>query len=451
MSKQDWREFIQYLKQNSPEDVITIREEIDPILEITALISEYEKRGMNPVLLCEKVKGSTYPLLAGVASTRKRLAQALGVEHKDLADEYRRRSKNLIPSTVIQDAPFCANVDTGDAIDIGKFPLRRYFPVDADRYITAGLVVARDPHTGLTSFGYHRCQYKGKDKLGISLHSRKWVWEFHDRAEKMGKNLEVAIVVGVHPALSLGSMAMLPSNQEKYDFVGGLFDEPMELARSQHFDLRVPAWADLVIEGEILAGVREPEGPFGEFTGYASHRSTQHVFEAKAVSYRDQMIFQSTGAFSHECHSILALSREVDVATAVSKTVPNVRAVCVPFSGGGVFHAYISIKKTFNGQPQQAMYAAFGIDHCLKLVVVVDEDIDVFNEEEVVWALATRFQADRGVLVLPNSMGVILDPSTNAAGDTSKMGIDATKPLGEYAERLSLPDDLKERARRFIK
>lgn len=451
MSKQDWREFIAYLKQNSPQEVFTIKEEIDPDLEITALIKEYEKKGIDPVLICENVKGSKFPLVTGVATGHRRLAQSLGVEYKSLWNTYQKRSRNLIPPKLVKDAACYANTDTGSDIDLGKFPLRTYYPVDAARYITAAIVFAKDPVTGLTSFGYHRCMYKGKDKLGISLHSRKWIWEFHDRAEKMGKNLEVAIAVGVHPVISLASMAMLPANQEKVDFAGGLFGEPMELAPCRYVDVNMPAWTDLVIEGEILAGVREPEGPFGEFTGYTSHRSTEHVFKAKAVSYRDGLMYQSTGAFSRECQSILALSREVDVFNVVSKTVPNVRAVCVPYSGGGVLHAYISIKKTFNGQPQQAMYAAFGLDMCLKLVVVVDEDIDVFNEEEVLWAMSGRLQADRGVLVLPNSMGVILDPSTTASGDGSKLGIDATKPLGEYAERLSLPTELSERVKRYMK
>jgi 2,5-furandicarboxylate decarboxylase 1 len=451
MSKQDWREFIQSLKRNSPEDVITIKEEMNPILEITALLNEYGRKGRHPVIIFEKIKGSPYSLVTGVGSTHERLAQALGVRHKDLWDEYRKRSKNLIPPTVIKKASFHANVETGKEIDIGKFPLRKYYPIDADRYITAGMFFAKDPVTGLTSFGYHRCQYKGKEKLGVSLHSRKWIWEFQNRAEKMGKNLEVAIVLGVHPIISLASMAMLPANQEKWGLAAGLFGEPMELAQCQHIDVKVPAWAELVIEGEILAGVREPEGPFGEFTGYSSHRSTEHVFRAKAVSYRDGVLYQSIGAFSRECQCINVLSREVDVLTAVSKTVPNVRAVAVPYSGAGVFHAYISIKKTFNGQPQQAMYAAFGIDHCLKHVVVVDEDIDVFNEPEVLWAMATRLQADRGVLVLPNSMCVILDPSTTTAGDTAKMGIDATQPLGDFADRLSLPEELNEKVRQYMK
>lgn len=451
MSKQDWREFIEYLKRYSPGDVLTIKEEIDPVLEITALIHENEKKGVNPVFIFENVKGSTFPLITGIASTRKRLAQALMVEERGLVDEYMKRGRNLISPKVLKDASFYAHVETGKAIDIGKFPLRKYYPIDGDRYISAGLVCAKDPLSGRNTIGYHRCQYRAKDKLGISLHGRKWMWEYQQRAEKIGRNLEAVIVLGVHPIISFGSQAMVSWNQEKFDFIGGLFNEPMELAQCKHVDVLVPAWAELVIEGEILSGVREPEGPFGEFTGYASHRSTENVFKAKAVSYRDQMTFQSTGAFSHECQTLLRIPREVDATIAISRTVPNVRAVCVPYSAGGMFHAYVSIKKTANGQPQQAMFAAFSIDHNFKLVVVVDEDIDVFNEQEVFWALATRLQADRGILILPNSMGNILDPSTSAAGDGSKLGIDATKPLGAFADRLSLPSEVIEKVRRFMK
>ena len=169
-------------------------------------------------------------------------------------------------------------------------------------------------------------------------------------------------------------MALLPYDASKFELLGGLFEEPMETARCSSIDLMVPAWSEIVLEGKILSGVREPEGPFSEFTGYASSRSTEHVFHVEAVSYRDEPMYQSIcSGFAGDHNTIMGFTRETDVIEAVRRTVPNLQAVHVPNSGCGIFHCYISIKKTAEGQPQQAIYAALGIDHGCKLVVVVDD------------------------------------------------------------------------------
>lgn len=447
---QGLRDFIEKMKADRPDEVIQIRKEVDPKYEITAIMLEGERNDHYPLFIFERIKGFTIPVATGVLSHRKRFADALGVPLEDATKTYIQRLARRIPPKDIGKAPFHANVQVGSQIDLTKLPILTYFPVDPAPYITAAMVVTRDPVTGTDTLGYHRCMLKGKNKLGISLHSRRRVWEYQLRAEELKQDLPAAICIGLHPIHSLASMALLPYDVGKFDLIGGLFGEPMEVARCNTIDLLVPACTEILLEGKILAGAREPEGPFSEFTGYSSARSTENVFVVEAVSFRDNPIYQSIcSGFAGDHNTVLGFTREADVHEAVRRTVPNVRAVHVPISGCGIFHCYISIKKTAEGQPQQAIYATFGIDHGCKLVIVVDDDVDVFNEKDVLWALSTRMQADRSIMIMPRSMGVILDPSTTEKGVTTKVGIDATQPLGPYAKRLELPADARARAEEF--
>jgi len=445
--RQGLRDFVEEMKKRRPNEVVHVRDEVDPKYEVTGIMLEAERHGHYPLFLFDHIKGSNIPLVTGVISHRKRFADALEVPLEQATQKYIERSTKKIAPRDIGKAPFHANVQTGSQVDLTKLPLLTYFPVDPGPYITAAMVVTRDPVTGTDTLGYHRCMLKGKNKLGISLHSRRRVWEYQQRAEGLKQDLPAAICIGLHPIHSLASMALLQYDESKFELIGGLFGEAMEMAKCSTIDLMVPAQTEIVLEGRILSGVREPEGPFSEFTGFSSARSTQHVFVVDAVSFRDNPIYQSIcSGFAGDHNTVMGFTREFDIYEAVRRTVPNVKAVHVPISGCGIFHCYISIKKTAEGQPQQAIYAAFGIDHGCKFVIVVDDDVDVFNEKDVLWALSTRMQGDRSIMILPRSMGVILDPSATEKGVTTKVGIDATQPSGPYAQRLDLDADTKSKA-----
>jgi UbiD family decarboxylase len=339
---------------------------------------------------------------------------------------------------VVQDPPFRHTILTGDRVDLSKLPIPTYFPGDPGAYITAALTVARDPDTGVETQGYHRCQIKGKNKMGMSLASRRRMFEYQRRAEARGKNLECAIVLGLHPVIGMGALASPPPDISKFQVVGGLFREPMQIASCETVDLMVPAWGEIVIEGEILAGVRETEGPFGEFTGYLSGRSTHHVFMVRAISLRERPWYQSISSGRAPDHVLpLAVLREMEIRNVVSRIIPNVKAVHVPTSGCGAFMAFVSIKQTRPGEAKHAISAVFGADHYLKFVAVVDDDIDVYDESDVLWALATRVQADRDLVAISGSLGAMVDPSATEQGVTAKVGIDATRPFGQpFAEKL---------------
>ena len=451
MSSQDWRSFIEDVEKSAPTQLVRIREEIRPAYEITAFMTELERQGSAPLVIFENVKGYSVPVVTNLLGSRLRAALALKIEEQDLYKEYSQRIKSFLPEKVVTHSLGHFRVYTGNEVDVQKFPILTHFQADPAQYITAGLIVSADPDTGTTSMGYHRMMVKGKNRFGISLHSRKRLWDYQRRAQERGKNLPVACVLGVHPVISLASMGVFPIQVSKFEVAGGLLGEPLEVVEGINVPLKIPAYSEIVLEGEILSGVQEPEGPFGEFTGYSSFRSTQNVFVAHTLYHRENPLYQSICAgFSAEHNGLLAIPREADLFQALSRSVPGVRAVHVPLSGCGFFHAYISMKKTAEGQGKQAILTALGIDHALKLVVVVDEDVDVYNEFNVLWAISTRFQGDRDLVLVPGTMGVILDPSSSEDGVTARMGLDATKPLHEKAVRLKIPKEAQEFAKRLI-
>lgn len=450
---QDLRDFLQQAEATG--NVRHVGEAVKKEYEISTLMMDLEKEHRHPIVVFDQVENSAFPVVTNIIGCRERFAEGLGVSADEVASTYAARIKNRIEGVaVIESPPFAAHCLTGDEINLYNLPIPTHFPIDAGPYVTSGLCVAKDPESGAETLGFHRMQLKGKNKLGISLHSRQRLWEYFRRSEERGENLKAAIVIGVHPNISLGSMALVPYDQGKYGAIGGLFEEPLHVADCMTADLQVPAYAEIVLEGEILADVREKEGPFAEFTNYACFRSTENVFQVNAIRYRENAFYHDiTPGMSSEHITIVAVQREGDVLNALHQTLPNIKAVHAPFSACGLFHCYISMKKIAEGQPQQAIYAAFAVDHNIKMVIVVDEDVDVFNEAEVFWALATRLQADKGVTILPQhlGMGVTLDPSTDELSRSSKMGIDATKPLSGFAPKIEMDETVEAAVKRLHK
>ncbi len=451
---QDLREFLRTFAHLFPNQVLRIDRELSPIFEPTALIMELDRLKHYPLVTFEHIAGSSFPVVANILATRQRLSLAMNAGPESAAAVFAEGIKTAIPPRLISEAPFQANRLAAEKVDLRHFPILTHFPVDAGPYITAGLVMAKDPLTGADTCGYHRMQLKGPNKLGVSLHSRQRLWEYLRRAEQAGHNLEAAVVIGVHPAVSLGSMALIPYDQGKFARIGGLLGEPLRITPCRDIGVEVPFFAEIVIEGEILAGRHEPEGPFAEFTNYASYRSTENIFMVKSIQYRDQALYQSiTPAMSADHVTIVAVQREGDLLRALNQTLPNIKQIHAPLSACGLFHCYVSMEKIAEGQPTQAILAALAVDHNIKLVIVVDADVDVFDEAQVLWAVATRVQADRDVLIIPQhqGMGCTLDPSTDELSRSAKMGIDATKPLSGFARGIDPDPAAQAKARQLLR
>jgi 2,5-furandicarboxylate decarboxylase 1 len=454
VDNQSLRGFLRMVETRYPEDVVRIRETVDPKFDMTALVFELERAGRNPVLVLENVAGFDIPVVTNVAANRKLLAACLGVAPNDLPTAFRERCQKYIPCELVAQSAWNDIVIEGDDVDLTRLPIPLQFSVDGAPYITAGQISARDPVTGIDTTGFHRLMLKGKNRLGVSLHSRRRMYECHRRAEEQGKSLPAAITIGTHPLHYMGSMVYAyPPNVRKFEIIGGLFGEPYRLARCGIDDLEVPASAEIIIEGEILAGVHEPEGPFGEFTGYASYRSTQNVFVAKRLRMRgDAMYHAVTSGMSKDHILVSCITREGEILNALKRNLPNVRAVHVPHTTCGAFMAFISMKKTADGEPQMAVMATLGTELYTKYVIVVDDDVDIFDLNDVMWAVATRVRAEKDIFFIPGAKAAILDPTSDPQNFTvTKMGIDATRPSGrDFAERLVIGEEQRARARQLL-
>jgi 2,5-furandicarboxylate decarboxylase 1 len=451
---QSLRGFLGMVARDYPDELLQIQQPVGVRFDTTAMIFELERAGKTPVVIFGNVEGHTMPVVTNIAANRRLLAACLGVDASDLPTTFRERCQRPIACERVDTARWSEVVLEGDQVDLAKLPIPLQFPVDAAPYITAGQIVARDPVTGVDTTGFHRLMLKGPNRLGVSLHSRRRMYEFHRRAEERRQSLPAAITIGVHPLHYMGSMTYAyPPGVRKYEIIGALFREPYRLAPCGIADIEVPAGAEIVIEGEILANVREPEGPFGEFTGYASYRSTQNVFVAHRVRMRRDAMFHSVvSGMSRDHIQISCITREGEILNTLKRNLPNVQAVHVPHTTCGAFMAIVAMKKTAEGEPQMAMMATMGTELYTKYVIVVDEDVDIFDMNDVMWAIATRVRAEKDIVFVPNSKSAILDPTSDPKTFTvTKMGIDATRPSGEdFAERLAIGDEQRARARRIL-
>jgi UbiD family decarboxylase len=454
LDRQSLRGFLHMVETDYPDELLRIQQTVESQFEMTAIVYELERSNKSPVVILEKINGYEMSVVANVAANRRLLAACLGVDPRDLPSAFRERCQKYIPCETVEQAAWDDIVIEGDAVDLTKLPITLQFSVDAAPYITAGQISARDPVSGIDTTGFHRLMLKDKNRLGVSLHSRRRLYEFHRRAEEQGNSLPAVITIGTHPLHYMGSMVYAyPPKTRKFEIIGGLFGEPYRLARSGVEGLEVPAGAEIIIEGEILANVREPEGPFSEFTGYASYRSTQNVFVAKRVRMRGDAMYQAVISGMSRDHILVScITREGEILNALRRNLPNVRAVHVPHTTCGAFMAFISIKKTADGEPQMAVMATLGTELYTKYVIVVDDDVDVFDINDVMWAVATRVRAEKDIFFIPGAKAAILDPTSDPENFTvTKMGIDATRPAGrDFAERLVVSEEQRARARSIL-
>ena len=438
----DLRTFIAQVESTDPEEIARVTKPISPRYEITALLTQLERSKRFPLLFCEKVNGSDAPVVINVQVSRKLMAFALDCRPEELAGTFSARQSQPISPVELSAAPVHEVVRLDEEVDLTRVPLLTHYDVNAAPYITAGIVVAADPDTGVRNTSYNRLMLAGKRELRIFMAVGRHLWTLHNKAEGRGEPLPIAIVIGVHPLFSLGAQAFTPSTEDEYAVIGGMMGEPLRVAKAKTVPILIPADAEMVIEGRILPHIRREEGPFGEFTGHAVSKDERQVIEVTAITYRKNYIFQDVHAGYTEHKLMGAVPREAALIKAVHQTVPTVKNVCMPVSGNCRFHAYVSIAKRTPGQAKNAICAAFAADMLLKHVIIVDDDIDVFDEEQVLWAVSNRFQADRGLVVISNAQGSELDPSAGPGGVNAKMGLDATKPLSGFAPELRVPDEI---------
>jgi 2,5-furandicarboxylate decarboxylase 1 len=344
---------------------------------------------------------------------------------------------------VVQDGPV-KEVKITKNIDLqGYLPVITHYEKDGGPYITAGVVIAEDKANGIRNISYHRLQITGKDEIRLLIQPRH-LWKLYTEKEKEEKPLEVAVAIGMDASIRLAGAtwgSLIPLGFDELSIAGALRKKAVEIVPCETVDVMVPARAEIIIEGEILPRMRKTEGPFAEFTGTYGDVWENPVLRVKAITHRKDPIYQDLLTFTPEHHLLLGIPYEPVVYQAVRTYVPGTIAVHVTPSSCGKFHAVICIKKEHEGDGKDAILAGLYSIRDIKLVTVVDDDVDPYNSREVEWAVATRFQADRDLVVISGAKGNELDPSCPQLALTAKMGIDATKPLErrERFEKIRIP------------
>jgi UbiD family decarboxylase len=447
----DLRTFLELLKERFPEELITITDRVEPDYELTAIVKEIEKRA-NPAVIFRHLQGNPLPIVVNVLGSRKRIALSIGSTVEDFYEVWNKKLQTLVKPSFITSGPTHEVVLKGNQVDPARFPIHRYFEQDAGQYITNALMVVKDPETGIRNLTFSRTQLIDRVTLRNSMHSRGHQWMIYGKAERMGKNLEVAIVIGAHPAVLLAAATrFVPLGLDEYEIAGALLGEPVELVKCESIDVEVPAHAEIVIEGEILANVREDEGPFGEYTGYASGRSTRNVIKVKAITHRKDAYYHDIMAGNSSEHLLLmGVPKQAIVFQRMKQVLPGVKQMNWPISGVNLI-CFIQLSEPVeDGLPNLAGTLLLGLDSYVKIVVVLDEDINIFDERDVFWAISTRVNPSSDTNILKNLFCNRLDPSATESGTVGKMIIDETMKKGGQYNRLTVPKAIERTARQKV-
>ncbi|MGH8801406.1 MAG: UbiD family decarboxylase, partial [Casimicrobiaceae bacterium] len=350
--------------------------------------------------------GHAIPVISGFMSRRSWIAETLGVAESDLPQRMLDALANPLPWREVTAGAAPVQEVAHDGVDIRRLlPIPKHNEHDSAPYISAGLVIARNPRTGAQNVSINRIQVNAPDRMGMLILPRH-LHAFQSAAEEAGEALPVAVVIGASPAALLASQAILPIDHDELTVAGALEGQPLDVVRCQTSEVRVPAQAEIVIEGRVLAGVREPEGPFGEFPKYYSPQQKREVIAIDRVTHRRNPIYHTIVPAAMEHLLLGAISREATMLAHLKRSFPNVTGVHLAVGGACRYHLYVQMRKTREGEPKNVIMDAFGGHYDIKHVVVVDEDVDVFDEQEVLWAIYTNVDPSRDVDVLKNQYNI---------------------------------------------
>lgn len=433
----DLRHYLDQLRTTRPSDLVIVSREVDPVQEAIALVRNLEARGRDPAVLFENIRGAHMPVLVNVHASSARLALALGVAPEALNETYVKRMEHLIPP-VMGNGPVQECIIPEGEIDLARFPFLTPFANCPAPYISGGIMVVKDCETGIRNLSYIRMMITGRNTMTMNAAPFQHTDTIIRNAEKRGRTCPAAIILGYHPAVAMGSLAKVPFDVDEYDCCGALLEEPLPLVKCRSIDLEVPAHAEIVMELEIFPGEQVPEGPYGEFTGYALPAEKQPVVRVRAITHRRNPIYQDVTAGAREHLLLGKIPKEATQERFLRGLFPIVRRVHMPFSGRGRFHLVISVGKHRPADIRRLILAAYINDHFIKHVYVVDEDVDVTDDAAVLSAFATCFQADRDLVMIERMPGSSLDPSGYAGATGSKLGFDCTRKGERFPPRFHM-------------
>lgn len=442
MPTKDLRSFLDLLKKHG--ELLSIEEEVDLKFEVAEILRQFDKAS-GPALLFEKVRGHSSRIAGNLVGTKKRLALAFGLQsdEKLLETYHRRRARKIAPRSVKQGPVKQVVIKEAKKVDLNILPIPIYHEADGGPYITCGILTAKDPLTGLRSMGLHRLHVKGAKRMGVHL-SNPPISRFAAEAEKNGKPLDVAISLGVHPVMLLASIVSSPT-EDKVAIASSLLGNPIQLVKCETVDAEVPADAEAVIEGRILPNLREKEGPFGETSGYY-FSDNSHVIEVTAITCRKDPIVQALHPTVREVSLLGGPAGEAEMLRMLRERGFTVTDLAVSQASNRT-HVALSLRKNHEAEPRQLLYFLLSGVPYIKHAVVVDDDVDVHDPDDIEWAIATRFQGDEDMVVIPNMRARAIDRSKKEGNLMTKVGLDATVPLAlkEMFKRISVPREVREK------
>ncbi|MGG7221430.1 phenolic acid decarboxylase BsdC [Bacillus sp. ATD] len=462
MAYQDFREFLAALEKEG--QLLTVNEEVKPEPDLGAAARAASNLGdKSPALLFDNIYGYHNARIAmNVIGSWPNHAMMLGMPKdtpvKEQFFEFAKRYDQF-PMPVKREvtAPFHENEITGDINLFDILPLFRINQGDGGYYLDKACVISRDledpDNFGKQNVGIYRMQVKGKDRLGIQPVPQHDIAIHLRQAEERGINLPVTIALGCEPVITTAASTPLLYDQSEYEMAGAIQGEPYRIVKSKLSDLDVPWGAEVVLEGEIIAGEREYEGPFGEFTGHYSGGRSMPIIKIKRVYHRNNPIFEHLylGMPWTECDYMIGINTCVPLYQQLKEAYPNeIVAVNAMYTHGLI--AIVSTKTRYGGFAKavgmRALTTPHGLGYC-KMVIVVDEDVDPFNLPQVMWALSTKMHPKHDAVIIPDLSVLPLDPGSNPSGITHKMILDATTPVapetrGHYSQPLDSPLTTKE-------
>jgi 2,5-furandicarboxylate decarboxylase 1 len=422
----DLQAYIDYLEQNN--HLVRVKSEVDANFELAGIAKKFEG---DKVVLFEKVKGRDYPVLIGLYWNRKLIAEFFGTTSAqlpfELSDHIRKWRQSPMDPVIVDKGP--ANEVIHKDPKLSQLPIPHHAEGDGGPYLTSCVVIANDPDTGVRNTSIHRIMMTGENRMTMLLEELGHLMDYYKRAEAKGQPLEITVNNGVDYAVCMAGATPAsgaPIGMDELGIASQIRGKPVELIKAQTVDVEAIADAQFVIEGRMLPGIRELEGPYAEVTGYYAEVEERWVLDVTAITHRKQPVFHSilSGKEVYNCYSIIAGASAYE---KVHSLVPEVTAV--HFSDGSVpYHLVVQIDKKTEGIQRDAIMAVFDSLAFAKMVTLVDTDVDVYSVIDVEWAVATRCQLDKDILMIPDGIGHRLNPSVENDKWT-RMGIDATVPL----------------------
>lgn len=418
-----------FMKLENTEDIIEINDELNCEFEVAKVLRQYPK----DTVILTNVKNSEMPVVSGICNTREKIAKSINCEVNEITSKIIEASDNPIK---VENFTDFSEYNTTEA-DLSKLPILTHYKRDGGAYITSGVVFARDPETGIQNASIHRMMVLDDKRLAIRIVPRN-LYTYFQKAQKLNKDLEIAIAIGMDTAILLASTTSIPIDYNEMDVANAFKNGELTLIKTES-ELEVPQ-ADIILEGKISVTETTAEGPFVDLTDtYDIIRDQPIITLSKMHIKKDNPCYHAILPAGFEHKLLQGLPQEPRIYKSVKNAVPTVETVALTEGGCCWLHAVISINKQTEGDGKNAIMAALSAHPSLKHAVVVDTDVNVFDPQDVEYAIATRVKADRDIMIVPNVRGSSLDPVAESDGTTTKLGVDATKSLKtiEKFERVS--------------